>query len=693
MPPRPRRNAALGGALGIAAVIACLAYDPTETIELMRAGLYDRLLAAVAPASPGEARVVVLDIDSASLEREGAWPWRRERIARLIEAARAAGAAAIGVDILFATPDSQSPAALARKLAEASGDLRALALGEGLADDDARLADALKAGGVALGFALDPEGGGDAPTTPTLVRAPIDLGGMWSGDGGVYPLASLAKVAALGLSSLPGDADGIVRRAPLFASIGGGLKPGLALETLRLARGGSAYVLEASPARATTGKVSVALSPDAMLRLAPAALGVETMSAAIALQPGGAANLKGAVVFIGSSAPEAGGLRATGDDPLTASVTIQARAARQILAGFAPAEADPRIAWSLGAALGAALIGLAIFASAPVAYAAAAIALAAPFPAALWAAGAARLFDPAETSAPALAGFAVAAAVMGASARRRARRLRARFERHLAPSVIQRIVANEDEPKLSGERREITALFTDIEGFTGMVARAEPEALVAALDGYFEGITRIGLAHGGMIDKFVGDAAHVFFNMPFDLADHATKALDCAIEIVRWTGAYQRESGPAALGFGRTRIGIESGPALVGDVGGGGKLDYTAHGETVNAAARLEQANKVVGSAICVGPGAAARIAPDRLRPVATLELRGFNVPIAAASPWPEAATPAWRTRYLEAYAQRETASGRGDAGVCGAGGRARGSGRCKLASGSPEAINRSAAP
>ena len=85
-------------------------------------------------------------------------------------------------------------------------------------------------------------------------------------------------------------------------------------------------------------------------------------------------------------------------------------------------------------------------------------------------------------------------------------------------------------------------MFTDIEGFTGMVGRAEPEALVAALDGYFEGVARIGLAHGGMIDKFVGDAAHVFFNMPFDLADHATKALDCAIEIVRWTRNLSRAS-------------------------------------------------------------------------------------------------------------------------------------------------------
>ena len=135
MPPRPRRYATLSGAFSIAAVIACLAFDPTETVEFLRARLYDRLLAAVAPARPAQARVFVLDIDPASLEREGPWPWRRERIARLIEAARAAGAAAIGVDILFATPNSQSPAALARKLAETTGDSRALQIGEGLVDE------------------------------------------------------------------------------------------------------------------------------------------------------------------------------------------------------------------------------------------------------------------------------------------------------------------------------------------------------------------------------------------------------------------------------------------------------------------------------------------------------------------------------------------------------------------------------
>ena len=115
-----KRAAALAGAAGVVAVVAALALDPTGTIELLRARVYDRLLAAAAPSRSGEPQVVVLDIDEPSIAREGPWPWRRERIARLIEAARAGGAAAIGVDILFATPDAQSPAALARQLAEAA---------------------------------------------------------------------------------------------------------------------------------------------------------------------------------------------------------------------------------------------------------------------------------------------------------------------------------------------------------------------------------------------------------------------------------------------------------------------------------------------------------------------------------------------------------------------------------------------
>ena len=112
---------------------------------------------------------------------------------------------------------------------------------------------------------------------------------------------------------------------------------------------------------------------------------------------------------------------------------------------------------------------------------------------------------------------------------------------------------------------------------------------------------------------------------------------------------------PAELGFGRTRVGIKTDVAIVGDIGIRAKLDYTAHGDTVNSAARFEAANKEIGSAICVGPVAASRCAPDLLRPTGTIRLRGFTEEVRTFEPWPAGADSAWRRRYLEAWSLAET--------------------------------------
>jgi adenylate cyclase len=216
------------------------------------------------------------------------------------------------------------------------------------------------------------------------------------------------------------------------------------------------------------------------------------------------------------------------------------------------------------------------------------------------------LLDPALPAGAGLAAYAAAALSAFSLSRRREAQLRRRFEQHLAPGVVERIVSNPSAVKLSGERRTITALFTDVEGFTATTQASRAEDVIAALDGYFEGVAAIVIRHGGMIDKFVGDAVHAFFNMPLDLPDHAAKAIACAVEISAWTEGYRRTGLPARLGFGRTRIGVETGEAVVGDVGLSAKLDYTAHGSVVNTAARLEALNKQLGSAICVGPAAAA---------------------------------------------------------------------------------------
>jgi adenylate cyclase len=208
------------------------------------------------------------------------------------------------------------------------------------------------------------------------------------------------------------------------------------------------------------------------------------------------------------------------------------------------------------------------------------------------------MFDPVLPIILAATSFATASLVRGAQTQQREARLRQSFFQHLAPAVVELIAANPSVLKLRGERRRITSLFNDIEGFTAMTHRAQPEAL---LDDCFEGVARIVIDHGGTIDKLVGDAVHALFNTPLDLADHPVRSVHCAIAIRAWTEAYRKTPQALAFGLGRTRIGVETGNAVVGDVGIRAKLDYTAYGDAVNYASRLEAANKELGSSICIG--------------------------------------------------------------------------------------------
>jgi adenylate cyclase len=255
--------------------------------------------------------------------------------------------------------------------------------------------------------------------------------------------------------------------------------------------------------------------------------------------------------------------------------------------------------------------------------------------------GLAVLVDPVGPPTVAIAAFSLATLVRFARDEWRARQLRLRFEQHLAPEVVRRIAADPAALRLRGEMREITALFTDIEGFTDMTERSEPTELVALLDAYFDVTTRIVTDHGGMIDKIVGDAIHAIFNAPFTLEDHAQRAVTAALALLEATEEVRRSPLGQRLRLGRTRVGMESGPAIVGDVGGSRKLDYTAHGNAINAAARLEVANKELGSAICIGPGTAARLDPTTLRQIGTLTLRGQTGEIAVYTPASLASTPA----------------------------------------------------
>jgi len=201
-----------------------------------------------------------------------------------------------------------------------------------------------------------------------------------------------------------------------------------------------------------------------------------------------------------------------------------------------------------------------------------------------------------------------------------------RFAHHLPAAVVRRIADNPHELRLAGELRTITVLTTDIEGFTAMTERLEPQAVVALLDRYIDLVVGIIVDHGGMVDKLIGDAVHAYFNAPLDLPAHAEKAVACACAIIAATEELRKDPQVAPMGLGRTRIGIETGPAILGEVGRGAKRDYTAYGHAVNLASRLEQVNKQLGSSIALGPGTVAALKGKiEVRRLGRVAIRGVD--------------------------------------------------------------------
>jgi adenylate cyclase len=652
-------------AAGVATLTVLLAASvllPKTMSEVLRDSAFDLVLAGDQPLRrpvASDIKVIVVDIDRASIDALGAWPWPRATMARLVEAVSNARPAAIAIDVLFDEPDDRSPAALARQLGSMTGHAEISTLAESLPDGDKQLAQAIGTVPVALGFVLDPNHDHVLPAASIVSRGSLPFDDLWQAGGAIGPTPPLAAAArGLGALSLPGSTDGAIRQVPVFVVVGRLLMPGLAAEALRLASGASSYLIESKPPTLVVGIRRLALSRDGLFWLAPTPAGhriARTLSAIDVLK--GRTDLRrltGALVMLGGSAPELNGLRRTAADPLTPSVQIQADAVEQMVDGRLPSTltaapiAEPLTVLSMGAlavALGATMspaAGSAILS----------VAIALMWIAAIAASGLAdRLVDPLTPSIVAALVFAVTAGTAYSVTRRREALIHHRLEQHLAPAVVRRIVEQPGLVKLTGERREITSLFTDIEGFTATMHRAGPEELVTTLDQYFEGIAGIVIKHGGMIDKIVGDGMHALFNAPLDLENHPQRAVECAIAIQAWCESFRRRAPVAAIGLGRTRIGIETGAAIVGDVGIQSKLDYTAHGDSVNMAARLQACNKELGSVICVGPGAAARCDAALLRPLGRLVVRGREEPIAIFEPWPDDVPPAWREAYLKAYA------------------------------------------
>jgi adenylate cyclase len=229
-----------------------------------------------------------------------------------------------------------------------------------------------------------------------------------------------------------------------------------------------------------------------------------------------------------------------------------------------------------------------------------------------------------------VATFTVAVASQYGLLGREHRRVRDAFAHYLAPEMVAALAADPEKLRLGGELREITVLFCDLRGFTGIAERLSPEALTRLVNCFLTAIGDVVHAHGGTVSRYTGDGLMAFWNAPLEQADHAARACRAALAmqdaVARLNDELRAEGG--AVGELAIGVGINTGPGVVGNFGSATRFDYSAHGDAVNVAARLEAETKTYGVPILVGAATAAQAPEFATRPVDRIALRGRRRPV-----------------------------------------------------------------
>ena len=225
------------------------------------------------------------------------------------------------------------------------------------------------------------------------------------------------------------------------------------------------------------------------------------------------------------------------------------------------------------------------------------------------------------------------------------------FGLYLAPAVVDRLAAKDEMPALGGERRDMTFLFSDVADFTTLSERTDPAKLAEAINAYLDGVCEAVMAHGGMVTDFAGDGVFAMFGAPLTLPDHIERAIAAARDIAAFTERFRGEQAKKGMEFGRTRVGLHSGSALVGNFGGRKRLKYAALGDAVNTASRVEGLNKYFGTGTAASETVAAG-EEERFRPLGEFILKGKTTPLRIYELLtPARASSGFIARYRAAYA------------------------------------------
>ncbi|HWK40359.1 MAG TPA: adenylate/guanylate cyclase domain-containing protein [Croceibacterium sp.] len=208
--------------------------------------------------------------------------------------------------------------------------------------------------------------------------------------------------------------------------------------------------------------------------------------------------------------------------------------------------------------------------------------------------------------------------------------------KYLPREMAEEIIENPELLSLHGEKKELFVLFSDLEGFTKMSHALPPETVARLVNQYLDTLSQVVLDHGGVIDKFVGDAVVAFWGAPIARADDGERAARAGYAVWQAGEEFRRSVEPDIPPIGKTRVGLHWGEAVVGNFGGASRIQYTALGDSMNTAARLEAANKALDSSVMASREFAERSGLDWWRPMGRVVLRGRSKPVDLFEPAPD---------------------------------------------------------
>jgi class 3 adenylate cyclase/CHASE2 domain-containing sensor protein len=240
----------------------------------------------------------------------------------------------------------------------------------------------------------------------------------------------------------------------------------------------------------------------------------------------------------------------------------------------------------------------------------------------------------------------------GREERQQRRFIQGAFSKYISPALLEELVQDPSKLSLDPRRRQLSLLFTDVAGFTSLSEGMDPAHLADLMNRYLDGMVKLVFAHGGTVDKFIGDAVFAIFNAPRDQPDHPRAAVACGLAMDAYAQQFLADELAAGRGFGVTRIGIHTDEASIGNFGAQERFEYTALGDAVNTASRLEGLNKHFGTRVMMSGSTAALVPGQPARPVGRVILKGKAQPLPVFEPLTaEAAASPFMQAYEQAYA------------------------------------------